>query len=69
MKKRSVKGQNYAAAEEVLQKKQAKKTARGMKTAGLALELKESQKKSPKPLSVKPQKKVSKLVKGKTKAY
>ena len=70
-KGKKVKGENYAAADEVYNKNTAKKTARGMKTAGLALELKESQKDkgySKKP-QVKGQKKNAKPVMGKKKAY
>lgn len=70
-KGKRVSGENYAEVDEKYDKKTAKKTAKGMKTAGLALKLKESQKDqgySKKP-RVKPQKKMSKLVKGQGKVY
>jgi len=58
-----VSGKKYAEAEEKYEKKTAKKTAKSMKTAGVANEFKESKKmnsvaKKPK---VKPQKKMGKL--------
>lgn len=64
-----VKGAKYVAADEKYDKKTAKKDMKGMKTAGLAVELKESQKEegySKKP-RVKPQKKMMKPVKGQKK--
>lgn len=70
MKKgRKVDGTNYVEFDEVYDKKTAKKTARGMKTAGIAKELKESQSDqgySKKP-RVKPQKKMAKPVSGQKK--
>jgi hypothetical protein len=54
-----VSGKKYAEADEKYIKKQAKKAIKGMKTAGIATELKESKKEegySKKP-RVKPQKK------------
>lgn len=67
MKKgRRVDGTSYVEADEEYNKKMAKKTMKGMKTAGLAKELKESQKEegySNKP-KVKPQKKNRKPVSG-----
>ena len=58
-----VKGKNYPAADEEFNKKTRKKEVRGMKTAGMAEELKLSEKDmgySKKP-RVKPQKKKNKL--------
>lgn len=66
-----VKGCNYAEDDEKYDKKQVKKDAKGMKTAGLALKLKESEKEegySKKP-RVKPQKKNMKPVMGQKKVY
>lgn len=59
-KQKTVKGDNYVAKDEKYNKKMVKKTRKGMKTAGIANELKEARKemgysKMPK---VKPQKKV-----------
>jgi hypothetical protein len=65
-----VKGKNFVTADEVYDKKQIKKDSKGMKTAGLSLELKESQSQqgySDKP-RVKPQKKLKKIVHGQKKA-
>ena len=70
-KGKKVKGENYVAADEEFQKKEAKKSIKKMSTAGLAKEMKESQKEqgySKKP-RVKAQKKMSKLVGGQKKAY
>lgn len=64
--KKAVKGTNYAEVDEKYDKKQTKKDAKGMKTAGLALKLKKSESEegySNKP-KVKPQKKMRALVKG-----
>lgn len=60
MKKKAVKGKNYVAVDEMFQRKQDKKTMKGMKTAGIAEELKLSEKDMgyPKGPRVKPQKKV-----------
>lgn len=58
-KGKAVKGCDYAAADEEYNKKMKKKTAKGMKTAGIAKELKESEKEegySKRP-RVKPQRK------------
>ena len=58
-----VKGQNYVGADEEYDKKMIKKDSKGMKTAGIAKELKGSQKEqgySKKP-KVKPQKKMNKI--------
>lgn len=66
-----VKGCNYAEDDEKYDKKQIKKSGKAMKTAGLALELKESQREqgySKKP-RVKPQKKLAKPVSGQKKIY
>lgn len=73
MKKKGkmVKGCDYAEDDEIYDKKMKKKEAKGMKTAGLALKLKESEKEegySKKP-RVKPQKKAKKPVMGNRKAY
>jgi len=65
------KGKNFVEADEEYDKKQIKKQGKEMRTAGLGLELKLSQKEqgySKKP-RVKPQKKAGKLVGGKNKAY
>lgn len=70
-KGKKVKGCDYVAADEKYDKKTAKKTMRGMKTAGLATELKIAQKEegySKKP-RVKGQKKNAKPVKGQKKVY
>lgn len=66
-----VKGCNYAEDDEKYDKKMTKKDAKGMKTAGLALKLKKSEKDegySKKP-RVKPQKKNAKPVSGQKKIY
>lgn len=66
-----VSGKDYVGADEEYDKKQIKKQGKEMRTAGVAKELKISEKEqgySKKP-RVKPQKKVSKLVKGQKKAY
>lgn len=66
-----VKGCDYVESDEKYDKKMKKKEEKGMKTAGLALKLKESEKEegySKKP-RVKPQKKVMKPVMGNKKAY
>lgn len=70
-KGKKVSGKNYVEEDEEYDKKQIKKQGKQMRTAGMAKELKLAQKEegySDKP-RVKGQKKVSKLVKGKTKAY
>lgn len=70
-KGKKVKGCDYAAADEVYEKKQVKKQGKEMKTAGIAKELKESQKDegySKKP-RVKGQKKNAKPVMGQKKVY
>lgn len=70
-KGKSVKGCNYAEDDEKYDKKMNKKTAKGMKSAGIASKLKESQKEegySKKP-KVKPQKKNMKPVMGQKKVY
>ncbi len=58
-KGKMVKGKNYVEADEVYNKKMAKKSVKGMKTAGVAKELKESEKEQgySKMPRVKPQKK------------
>lgn len=64
-----VKGKNYVAVDEKYDKKMLKKDMKGMKTAGIAVELKEAQKEegySKKP-RVKPQKKNAKPVSGQKK--
>ena len=66
-----VKGKNFVEDDEEYDKKTMKKEMKGMKTAGLALKLKQSEldegySKKPR---VKPQKKAAKLVKGQKKAY
>ena len=66
-----VKGCDYAEDDEEYDKKMKKKDMQGMKTAGLALKLKQSEKEegySKKP-RVKPQKKMTKPVMGSRKAY
>ncbi len=66
-----VKGCDYSEDDEKYDKKMTKKDAKGMKTAGLALKLKESeadQGYSKKP-RVKPQKKMAKPVSGQKKVY
>lgn len=59
MKSKKISGDNYVEKDEIYKKKMKKKDEKGMKTAGLALKLKESEKddgysKMPR---VKPQKK------------
>ena len=66
-----VKGCDYAEDDEKYDKKIIKKDAKGMKTAGLALKLKQSEidegySKQPR---VKPQKKMTKPVSGQKKVY
>lgn len=66
-----VKGCDYAEDDEKFDKKMEKKDAKGMKTAGLALKLKQSEKEegySKKP-RVKPQKKMAKPASGQKKVY
>lgn len=66
-----VKGCDYVEDDEKYDRKMQKKDVRGMKTAGLALKLKQSEKEegySNKP-RVKPQKKVIKSVTGQRKGY
>lgn len=70
-KGKKVSGSDYAAADEKYDKKRTKKDARSMRTAGLALSLKKSEKDegfSNQP-RVKAQKKMKKPVMGKRKAY
>jgi hypothetical protein len=70
-KGKMVKGCDYAEDDEKYDKKMIKKDAKGMRTAGLALKLKESEKEegySKKP-RVKPQKKNMKPVMGQKKVY
>lgn len=70
-KGKMVKGCDYAEDDEKYEKKMKKKAAKGMKTAGLALKLKESESEegySKKP-RVKPQKKGMKPVSGQKKVY
>lgn len=71
MKNRKVKGCDYAAADEEYDKKIAKKVAKGMRTAGIAIELKEAQSKQgySKAPGVKGQKKNAKPVRGQKKVY
>jgi hypothetical protein len=59
MKSKKVSGDDYVEKNEIYKKKMKKKTAKGMKTAGLALKLKqsESQQGYSKMPRVKPQKK------------
>lgn len=69
-KGKAVKGADYAEDDEKYEKKMVKKAGKDMKTAGLALNLKKSEKEegySKKP-RVKPQKKMAKPVSGKKKA-
>jgi len=70
-KGKSVKGCDYAEDDEKYDKKRMKKDYKGMKTAGLALKLKESQSEEgySKQPRVKPQKKIAKPVMGSRKAY
>jgi hypothetical protein len=66
-----VRGCDYAEDDEIYDKKMTKKDAKGMRTAGLALKLKESEKEegySKKP-RVKPQNKMAKPVRGQKKVY
>ena len=70
-KGKMVKGCDYVEADEEFDKKMIKKDSKGMKTAGIAKELKGSEKEqgySKKP-RVKPQKKNMKPVMGSRKAY
>lgn len=70
-KGKKVKGCNYVADDEEYDKKMVKKESKGMKTAGVAKELKLAQKEegySKKP-RVKPQKKLAKPVSGQKKIY
>lgn len=70
-KGKKVKGCDYVENDEKYDKKMAKKEAKSMKTAGLALKLKESEKEegySKKP-RVKPQKKNMKPVMSQKKVY
>lgn len=70
-KGKKVKGCDYAGDDEEYDKKQIKKQGKEMRTAGIAKELKASQKDqgySKKP-RVKPQKKNAKPVSGQKKAY
>jgi hypothetical protein len=59
MKSKKISGDDYVEKNEIYKKKMKKKTAKGMKTAGLALKLKqsESQQGYSKMPRVKPQKK------------
>ncbi len=70
-KGKMVKGCDYAEEDEKYDKKVKKKTAKGMKTAGLALKLKESEKEEgySKQPRVKPQKKNAKPTRGQKNAY
>ena len=66
-----VKGCDYVEDDEIYDKKTKKKEVKGMRTAGLALKLKESEREegySKKP-RVKPQKKAMKPVMGNRKVY
>jgi len=70
-KGKMVKGCDYSEDDEKYDKKRTKKDAQGMKTAGLALKLKQSEKdegysKQPR---VKAQKKMAKPVSGQKKVY
>lgn len=70
-KGKKVKGCNYVAADEIYDKKREKKLHKGMKTPGIAVELKLSETKegySKKP-RVKGQKKNAKPVSGQKKVY
>lgn len=70
-KGKKVKGCNYVGADEEYDKLQIKKQGKEMRTAGVAKELKISEKEqgySKKP-RVKPQKKMAKPVKGQNKIY
>ena len=70
-KGKKVKGCNYVGADEEYDKKQIKKQGKEMRTAGVAKELKGSQKEqgySKKP-RVKPQKKLAKPTSGQKKIY
>jgi len=66
-----VSGSDYSEVEEKYEKKMKKKAIKGMKTAGLALKLKESEKEQAysKMPQVKPQKKAMKPVMGQKKVY
>ena len=70
-KGKKVKGSNYIGVDEEFDKKQIKKQGKDMRTAGVAKELKLSEKEqgySKKP-RVKPQKKMAKPVSGQKKVY
>lgn len=70
-KGKKVKGCDYVSADEEFDRKQIKKQGKDMRTAGVAKELKLSEKEqgySKKP-RVKPQKKMAKPVKGQEKIY
>jgi hypothetical protein len=71
MKEKKVKGCDYVAADEEYDKRQVKKLSKGMKTAGIASELMESESKKgyPKKPGVKPQKKNAKPKKGQKNIY
>ena len=70
-KGKKVKGCDYSGDDEEYDKKQIKKQGKEMRTAGIAKELKGSQKKQgySKQPRVKPQKKMAKPVMGQKKAY
>lgn len=70
-KGKMVRGCDYAEDDEIFDRKRSKKEAKGMKTAGLALKLKESEKEEgySKQPRVKPQKKNMKPVRGQKKIY
>lgn len=70
-KGKKVKGCDYAEEDEEFDKKRLKKEEKGMKTAGLALKLKQSEKEEgySKQPRVKGQKKGKKIVHGQKKAY
>lgn len=70
-KGKKVKGCDYVEEDEKFDKKMKKKEGRDMKTAGLALKLKKSEKEEgfSKQPRVKPQKKMAKPVKGQGKIY
>lgn len=70
-KGKKVKGNVFVSVDEKYDKKTEKKEMKGMKTPGMAVELKLSQKEqgySKKPM-VKPQKKLAKPVQGQKKVY
>lgn len=70
-KGKKVKGCDYVEEDEKFDKKMKKKEGREMKTAGLALNLKKSEKEEgySKQPRVKPQKKLAKPIKGQGKIY